>query len=252
MVSITPRPGQAGQSGIPEVPSGSTSPPQSPPLAAYAMVNEKRSSTPSSSVMARKGGAAYIITEECERLFCETLKAIFLGERNLASQDSLVMGMPFNSHQYDPHVRIEQNTNSVTLRNGSFDLSSSRSSLDSFVDQHGLVTDWLEIWDYIGGARFRGFIAESRGERAMFIFFDKGVFGSDLKPGLMALLELCNVADFDCSRLLVCLDRRLHPEDLKGLMRDLGWVGFEPVTLNDWTQDKEIVSDCWVFLNMDA
>lgn len=50
-------------------------------------------------------------------------------------------------------------------------------------DQQASVTDWLEIWDYVGGATFRGYIAEHQGERSMFVFFDSGVLSSDLKPG---------------------------------------------------------------------
>jgi hypothetical protein len=48
---------------------------------------------------------------------------------------------------------------------------------------HGILADWLEMYDYAGGARFRGFIAEGTAERSMFVFFDEGVLGNDLKPG---------------------------------------------------------------------
>ena len=51
------------------------------------------------------------------------------------------------------------------------------------VKQKGLVTDWLEIWDYVGGNRFRGFVAEKDGERTMCVFFDQEVIGGDLKAG---------------------------------------------------------------------
>lgn len=47
----------------------------------------------------------------------------------------------------------------------------------------GLVTDWLEVFDYVGGNRFRGFVAEQDGEKTMFVFFDQSVIGGDLKPG---------------------------------------------------------------------
>lgn len=53
-------------------------------------------------------------------------------------------------------------------------------------DQQAYVTDWLEIWDYVGGATFRGFVAEHQGERSLFVFFDSGVLGSDLKPGYVS------------------------------------------------------------------
>jgi hypothetical protein len=43
------------------------------------------------------------------------------------------------------------------------------------------VGSWLEVWDYVGGASFRGFIAEENGEKSLFAFFDPGVLGRDLK-----------------------------------------------------------------------
>jgi hypothetical protein len=134
------------------------------------------------SLKARRGGAAYTITEECERLFCETLRAIFCGEKTMARQDSLGMG----THEYDNNVEYFGNSmmmSEPTISSESGGLSSSQSSLDSFTEGHGLVTDWLEVYDYVGGARFRGFIAEHEGERNLFVFFDQGVLGNDLKPG---------------------------------------------------------------------
>ena len=47
-----------------------------------------------------------------------------------------------------------------------------------------VVRQWLEIWDYAGGVRFRGFTAEGeQGHRTLFAFFDETVFGRDLKQG---------------------------------------------------------------------
>jgi hypothetical protein len=170
----------------------------------------------------------------------------------MAFQDSLEMGM----HRYDNNVQQSVGTSmmidGLVLGGDSSGLSSSQSSLDSFTNGHDLVTDWLEVYDYVGGARFRGFIAETHGERNLFVFFDQGVLGNDLKPGLMALLELCSISDFDCTRLVVCLDRHSDSEDMKGLMRDLGWVGFEPLTLVEWSNSADIVSDRWVFLGMET
>ena len=68
----------------------------------------------------------------------------------------------------------------------------------------------------------------------------------------MALLELCDLPDFQCSQLVVCLERDLDNDLLKSVKRDLGWVGFEPLTLADWTAGDEILSDRWVFLSMDT
>lgn len=164
------------------------------------------------------------------------------------------MGTQYNNNNNN-NVQIIGNSIMIdgsALDGDSSALSSSQSSLDSFTEGHGSVTDWLEVYDYVGGARFRGFIAENEGERNLFVFFDQGVLGNDLKQGLMALLELCSISDLDCTRLVVCLDRHSESEDMKGLMRDLGWVGFEPLTLAEWTNSADIVSDRWVFLGMDT
>lgn len=68
----------------------------------------------------------------------------------------------------------------------------------------------------------------------------------------MALLELCSHPTFDCAKLVVCLDRRTPLREMNSLMRDLGWVGFEPMTLFDWTHDDDIISNEWVFLSMET
>lgn len=46
-----------------------------------------------------------------------------------------------------------------------------------------LVHQWVEMFDYAGGARFRGFVASDGEETTLFVFFDEGVSGNDLKPG---------------------------------------------------------------------
>ncbi len=68
----------------------------------------------------------------------------------------------------------------------------------------------------------------------------------------MALLELCNIPEVECSKLVVCVDRKLEADDTKGLLRDLGWVGFEAITLAEWTSDRNMVSNRWMFLSMDT
>ena len=52
-----------------------------------------------------------------------------------------------------------------------------------YVHDKGLVSDWVEVWDYVGGIRFRGFVAEKAGERALFVFFDRDVIGGKIKAG---------------------------------------------------------------------
>ena len=50
-----------------------------------------------------------------------------------------------------------------------------------FGDRKSVITDYIEMWDYVGGIRFRGFVVEKEEERAMFVFFDEAVIGADLK-----------------------------------------------------------------------
>ncbi len=92
--------------------------------------------------------------EECERLFCATLKAVFLGEGITVKQNSLVM---------DAHT--------VNVLNRHFEAT------------HGCVNDWIEVWDYTGDTSFRGFVAGKGDEKSLFIFFDDGLVGKDLKHG---------------------------------------------------------------------
>lgn len=138
------------------------------------------------------------------------------------------------------------------------------------------VTDCIEMWDYVGGIRFRGFVAQvqDQDETAMFVFFDQAVLQSagDLKAGyvrfvpfkttsqtrltetsLMALLELCEQPQLACDRLVVAIDRAA---DSKALLKDLGWIGFGLATLDDFVQDEdlsaEVTSRKWLFMEMEV
>ena len=153
---------------------GIPSPPHSPPLAAYT-ANRERSSSPAKNLQqARRKGAAYTIAEECERLFCETLKAAFLGEGNLALQDSLAVGM-YDS--IDNGIKTKSNRQQYGV------LVKSPQDDAVFLDDPGVVEKWIEVWDYVGGVRFRGFLASDEDHRAMFVFFDDNILNHDLKPG---------------------------------------------------------------------
>lgn len=101
------------------------------------------------------------------------------------------------------------------------------------VRNHGLYSgksemQFIEVWDYMGGASFRGFVAEKVGrgrvEKTLFLFFEN-VEGTQLKHGyallfsffcalmltsndsLIALIELATEC-FNCDRLVICLDRK--------------------------------------------
>jgi len=114
-----------------------------------------------------------------------------------------------------------------------------------------VVKKYVEVWDYAGGgARFRGFVADQDGESTLFVFFDRDIIGRDLKHGLMALLELASSDGFSCSQLVVCVDRSANPEDTKDLTKDLGWIGFELVMLDEWSEENGCISDRWLLLGM--
>ncbi|KAK6528074.1 Oligosaccharide translocation protein rft1 [Arthrobotrys megalospora] len=129
------------------------------------------------------------------------------------------------------------------------------------------VAAYLEVFDYVGGSAFRGFVSEkgplNKPERSLFLFFDKGVNGTELKSGLVALIDLATEC-FDCQDLVICLDR--ETDGLDSLVHNLGWVGLELATLKNWASpdlrdevttsthrlDKEyFTSDKWLFLGME-
>jgi len=124
----------------------------------------------------------------------------------------------------------------------------------------GKGIEFLEVWDYLGEASFRGFIAEKQlgntTERSLFLFFQE-LAGLPLKEGLVALIELATDC-YECDRLVICLDRRTHA--LNQLIHDLGWVGFELMTLEHWANDdgratkgrrEPETSEDWLFVAME-
>lgn len=83
------------------------------------------------------------------------MKSIFLGERNDVESGSRVMGA---------NTDIKADVGLVGAR-------------------PDRIRDWVELWDYAGGNRFRGFVTGIRGEHTLFIFFDEVISGKDLKTG---------------------------------------------------------------------
>ncbi|KAI9818291.1 MAG: hypothetical protein M1832_004409 [Thelocarpon impressellum] len=168
-------------------------------------------------------GAAHTIPGECERLFCETMRLVFLGEGRAAGKGSLGVG--------------------ARIRKGGGPAEGTR---------QGTVEAWIEVWDYVGDACFRAFLAGGVEGRALVVFFDEAMVGNDLKNGLMALIELASVPSFDCDSVVLCLDRGTEADRLQQLTRDLGWVGFGLSTLDPWGQGKDYLSERWLFLKMDV
>jgi hypothetical protein len=152
--------------------------------------------------LSRGGDAAYHITEECERLFCETLRAAFLVEKNAGTaRNSLVMGalepgrtdesaadLSSKTPSYDPHghaVGMPVQMQQQRQRKPSLPTPAPSPGTVAYAPAQsgGMIREYLELYDYHStGTRFRGFVAESR-ERALFVFFDREVMEQDLKPG---------------------------------------------------------------------
>ena len=68
----------------------------------------------------------------------------------------------------------------------------------------------------------------------------------------MALMELASTPNLKCSQLVVCLDRSMSPLELQALSRDLGWVGFELITLALWAGGSDLTSARWVLLSVEV
>ncbi|KAK3116473.1 hypothetical protein LTR53_003137 [Teratosphaeriaceae sp. CCFEE 6253] len=172
------------------------------------------------------------------------MRTVFSVEEDTGRQNSLVM-----DGQSQHSNRVDVPSRGTVLQSG---LPTPSPSPDGRVYSKpgGMLKGYVEVFDYIGGARFRGFVAEKEDERSMFVFFDTEVIGKDLKPGLLAMLELTD--SFDCSELVVCLDRHANDADVRETIRDLGWVGFGLVGLDSWSGESGCTSSSWTFLSMEV
>lgn len=136
---------------MPEVPSGSK-PSLSPPLDAPFTCGVG-DTAPGDDMPVYSGEAAHTIPGECERLFCDTLAATFLGGKKVARQESLGMG-------------AYRSTQAACTAPG-----------------YERIQLWLEVWDYTSDAIYRGFVAGTGDNRTLFVFFGEGVEGHGLKSG---------------------------------------------------------------------
>jgi hypothetical protein len=165
--------GIKGSSGVPEAPSGYPSPPSSSKadsqLSSGARYKSARAGSPNACSNKAKG-ASRAITEQCERLLCGDMRQIFLGGRT----DSPIV----SSFSMD------------SICGGSSNINNYES--DDYYD-YGRENDmrFIEVWDYVGGTSFRGFIAEKNlptggVEKTLFLFFEH-VAGTQLKHGYVFL-----------------------------------------------------------------
>ncbi len=68
----------------------------------------------------------------------------------------------------------------------------------------------------------------------------------------MALLELCDMDYFSCDRLVICMDRHADALAKESLTKDLGWIGFGLTTLDDYANGEALISDKWLFMDMET
>ncbi|OJD17813.1 hypothetical protein AJ78_02112 [Emergomyces pasteurianus Ep9510] len=220
-------------SGIPEVPSGHKFPPTSPPAkapaTAAAVADQFR---PSQMASGCDGEAVQTITEECERLFCDTLWTVFLGERQLVPQQSLVIGAARNNN--NKNVSVSEMTTTKAA---------------------GRIHNCIEVWDYAGDTIYRGFVAAGGNRRTLFVFFDSHTCsGHGFKSGLMALFEIASISDLSCSEMVACVDRSMDAAELDAVIRNLGWVGFELSNLHAWAVPPargSLISKKWLFMTVE-
>ncbi|KAE8348174.1 ornithine decarboxylase antizyme-domain-containing protein [Aspergillus coremiiformis] len=195
-------------SGIPEVPSGSKTLSPSPSLG-RSVCPRTGSVLPGNNIPEYKGEAAHTIPGECERLFCDTLSLIFLGEGRFPRQESVGAG----AYQGQPSSLVEGSRIQV----------------------------WVEVLDYTSDCIYRGFVTNLNDEGTLFVFFEEAALGQGLKTGLIALFELACLSEFGCSQIVACIPRSQDPAELE-VVRNLGWCGFNLTTLQPWSTSDYLES----------
>ncbi|KAL2833226.1 ornithine decarboxylase antizyme-domain-containing protein [Aspergillus cavernicola] len=222
MAFTTALPWAPEYSGIPEVPSGSKTAHTSPPLD-ISLASAVGSSSPVNNLLEQKGEATHTIPEECERLFCDKLSAIFLGERRLSRQESLGIDAS----------QIRPNDTNYEYRQ---------------------IQRWVEVLDYSSDAIYRGFVTNASGEPTLFVFLAETALDHGLKSGLIALFELAGIPAFGCSQIVACVPRLQCNAELE-LTRNLGWCGFGLTTLQPWDTTNCLdfpISTTWLFLSAEV
>ncbi|SPQ20806.1 4941fb3c-8cb1-4cb4-b2de-a474e312d291 [Thermothielavioides terrestris] len=208
----------------------------------------------------RRGGAALRIREECERFFCETLRAMFLGERNAALHGSGLASVYNNNNNHNNNSSNGRiGLTSAVRRNEQLtppdDYPITGDTVMAYRSEmgRGTVLGWLEIWDYAGGSSFRGFVADdsSRGTKSMFVFFDAHSITRDLRQAVVALIELAESA-LGCTHMVICIERSMPEEESKALIKGLQWANFSLTTLDFWSSGFDLVSSRWLFMGMEV
>lgn len=183
------------------------------------------------------------------------MKTVFRGERNLSMHGSGLTGAYLQTPPPENQLRAraDRRSGSFSPHQQSADDSSNQSNNNNNGKAGFEVDAWMEVWDYVGGASFRAFLAsnDGEGEKSLFVFFDlEGVMGRDLKKALMALIELAD-GPLGCGNIVTCMDRRMPVDEAVELTKSLQWVGFEMTTLDHWANDVDVTSDQWLFMGME-
>jgi len=181
------------------------------------------------------------------------MKTVFLGEGRAAGSGSVVMGASNNNFNFN--LNSNENGSGAIGSAGNSPPEEGSMAAYGYFERHNrykrnTVDAWLEMWDYVGGTSFRGFVGGDGSSKSLFAFFDSSVVAQDLKPSLMALIELAE-AGFAVSQVIICLDRSILEADRKALLKSLRWVGFDLITLDMWAKDIDVTSKKWLFLGMD-
>ncbi|PKY02904.1 ornithine decarboxylase antizyme [Aspergillus campestris IBT 28561] len=182
-----------------------------------------RSSRWADSPSELKEEAAYTIPGECERLFCDNMATIFLGEGSFVRPESFGM-------------------DALDVRP------------DEAKKERTCIQRWVEVLDYTSDAVYRGFVGSVGEEQTLFVFFEEGIPGYNLKTGLMALFELANLSDFGCTRIVACISRSQDSTEHE-VIRNLGWCGFSLTTLQPWCSKNHrepVISAKWLFLSAEV
>ncbi|KEZ38662.1 Ornithine decarboxylase antizyme [Scedosporium apiospermum] len=227
--------------------NGLPSPPSSPPLVAITSSNElailpkdrsKARDIPGRRMRSRRGGATHLIREECVRFFCETMRAVFCGERNSVDNGSGLMDV--DSLATPPDNRFSLLHDDRARRPTAFSGGGAVS-----------ISAWAEVYDYVGGTSYRAFVADHNNEKTLFAFLDSSLVDMELKQGLMALIELAESA-LGCERIVICIDRDISRSQAQGLLKSFRWVGFDLVTLDFLANDLDVTSEKWLFMGMEV
>lgn len=179
---------------------------------------------------------------------------MFLVERNTAAHGSGLTGVYDSNYLYD-----SDSTGLNGLPTGVVTVNGQLTPPDDYpIGGNNLVGTptgvgigaWLEIWDYTGGASFRAFVSEDSEDKTLFVFFDPTIVGRDLKPALVALIELAD-GPLACAHMCICIDRSISKHEIKAMTKGLQWAGFSLTTLDFWAGTADVTSDRWLAMGME-